>query len=204
MLKLRFRSLFLKGLKELYKQKQLFLAGSEYQDPVTFQNLIDELFKTDWVVYLKESFKNSDTVIEYLARYTHLIAISNYRIIKVEDDEVHFWYKEYKENNEKKIMALLVLDFIRRFLLHVLPKRYTRIRYFGLLAHRNKKLMLEACLEFYRLKQKTKEISKGVDEIILELTGTDIHTCPKCRSGVLVKTEELPVNLYRPPPAEIA
>ena len=89
-------------------------------------------------------------------------------------------------------------------MLHVLPKRFTRIRYFGLLAHRNKKLKLAACFEFYKLEQKLKEISKGFDELFLELTGTDIHTCPKCGSGELVKTEELPVNLYRPPPAETA
>jgi hypothetical protein len=153
-LKPRFRSLFLKGLKELYKQKQLFLARTEYQDPVKFQNLIDELFETDWVVYLKESFKNSDTVIEYLSRYTHRIAISNYRIIKVENDEVYFWYKDYKANNKKKIMILPVHDFIRRFMLHILPKRYTRIRYYGLLTHRNKKNRLAACFKFYKLQQK--------------------------------------------------
>lgn len=200
-LKLRFRSLFLKGLKELYKQNLLFLPGIGYQ---SFQRLVDELFETDWVVYLKESFRNSDTVIEYLARYTHRIAISNYRIIKTENDNVHFSYKDYKENNTRKIMILPAHDFIGRFLLHVLPKRYTRIRYYGLLAHRNKKIKLDSCFAFFKKKRKIREICKGPDELFFELTGIDIHKCPKCGAEMLPETEELPANRYRPPPAETA
>ena len=149
----------------MHKKKRLFLSGTEYQNPQKFQKMIDELFETDWVVYLKESFKNSDTVIEYLARYTHRIAISNYRIIKLENDRVHFFYKDYKQNNGKKILILPVHDFIKRFMLHVLPKRYTRIRYFGLLAHSNKKLKLIACFEYYEHEWKVREIVTGSDEL---------------------------------------
>ena len=120
-LKKRFRSLFLVELKAMFKRGDLYLIGTDYSDPGQFFKLIDNLFEINWVVYLKESFQNSDSVIEYLARYTHRIAISNHRIIKVENDRVFFYYKDYKENNEKKIMSLPVMDFIKRFMWHIVP-----------------------------------------------------------------------------------
>jgi len=203
-LRKRFRSLFLKNLKLLYNENELYLKGTKYQDPELFQNLIDNLFKTEWVLYLKESFNNSDSVIKYLAKYTHRIAISNYRIIKVEDRCVHFWYKDYKDNNKKKVMVVDVIKFIRLFLLHVVPKRYIRIRYYGLLSHRCKKSNIEACYRFFNIKQKYREEPKSLAELMLELTGTDIRKCPKCGKGFMVKTKELPAQRYRPPPEKIA
>jgi hypothetical protein len=126
----------------MYKRGCLFLSGYEYLNADAFYRLIDELFCMDWVVYIKESFSNSDSVIDE-GRYTHRIAISNYRILKVENDEVSFSYKDYKESNAKKTMTLSVLDFIYRFMKHVLPSRYVRIRYYGIMSNRNKKSNLE-------------------------------------------------------------
>ena len=111
-LKARFRSHFLKELKKMYKHGKPFLAGTDYSCPNKFYKLIDGLFQIDWVFYLKESFENSDSVIGYLARYTHRITISNHRILKVEDERVFFSYKDYKENNRKKTMSLPVMDGI--------------------------------------------------------------------------------------------
>lgn len=203
-LRKRFRSLFLKKLKLLYKENELYLKKTKYQEPELFQELIDELFDTEWVLYLKESFNNSDSVIKYLAKYTHRIAISNYRIIKVEDRYVHFWYKDYKDNNKKKVMAAPVIKFIRLFLLHVVPKRYIRIRYYGLLSHRCKKVNIESCYRFFEIKQKHKEEPKSLAELMLELTGTDIRKCPKCGCGMMVEKELISAPRYRPPPLIIA
>ena len=203
-LKARFRSLFLTELKKMYKQGKLVLSGTDYSCPNEFYKLIDDLFQIDWVVYIKESFRNSDSVIEYLARYTHRIAISNYRIVKVEDDRVFFTYKDYKDNNTKKTMSLPVMEFIRRFMLHIVPSRYVRIRYYGLMANRNKKDSLQECYEYFELEHKIKEISKGWDDIFLNVTGIDLHKCPVCGIGNMVCSEFLGSNLYRPPPEKIA
>jgi hypothetical protein len=184
--KKRFRSLFLLELKAMYKRGDLFLSNSEYQNADAFYQLIDELFSMEWVVYIKESFKNSDSVIEYLGRYTHRIAISNYRILKVEDDKVSFTYKDYKENNAKKTMTLSALDFIRRFMTHVLPLRYVRIRYYGIMSNRNKKNNLENCYEFFNLEHRIKDLPGAWDDIYMEITGIDIHICTVCGEGQMI------------------
>ncbi|HBD94604.1 MAG: hypothetical protein A2355_06665 [Spirochaetes bacterium RIFOXYB1_FULL_32_8] len=97
----RFRSLFLIALKKLYNDNELYFKGTEYQNPKVFQNLINRIFKKEWIVYIKESFKNSDSVIEYLAKYTHRIAISNHRILDVRNGNAHFSYRDYKDNKKK-------------------------------------------------------------------------------------------------------
>ena len=127
-LKQRFRSVFLIGLKRLYNEGKLYLENTGYKGKKLFQRLIDELFKKEWVVYIKESFNNSNSVIEYLAKYTHRIAISNHRIISLEDDVVTFSYKDYADENKKKTMSLPVMQFMRRFLLHIVPYKFVRIR----------------------------------------------------------------------------
>jgi hypothetical protein len=202
-LKKRFQSLFLRELKKLHQQKKLDLTGSEFSCPEKFQGLIDLLFSTEWVVYLKESFRNSDSVIEYLGRYTHRIAISNYRIRKIENGLVTFSYKDYSQENQSKEMVLPAERFIRRFLLHVLPTRFVRIRYYGLLSNRNRKKNLENCCQFYSLPaERNKRTASAWDVVMLRVTGIDIHKCPVCRKGRLVEKQTLVEHRYRPPPAE--
>ena len=138
-LKKRFRSLFLTDLKRLFESGKLSLEFSDFKNPVRFQALIDELFRTDWVVYVKESFRNSDSVLEYLGRYTHRIAMSNHRIKAITAENVSFTWKNYQEKNRKELMAISPNDFIRRFMHHVLPPRFIRIRYFGVMSNRNRR-----------------------------------------------------------------
>lgn len=130
-LKKRFRSLFLTGLKQLKANEFLILENTKFENSADFQNLIDDLFAKEWVVYLKEAFQNSGTVIEYLARYTHKIAITSHRIISYENDKVRFKYRDYQDGNKSKVAEIDVLKFMRLFLLHVVPKRFVRIRYYG-------------------------------------------------------------------------
>lgn len=191
----RFRSIFLLGLKKLYHESLIAPPG--------FQQLIDDLFKIDWVVYLKESFKNSDSVIKYLARYTHRIAISNYRIIGVENGEVLFSYKDYSDGNKKKILSLDVDEFIRRFMNHVVPPRYVRIRYYGLMSNRNKNKNLALVQEFYQIppKEKEEEMPKSWDVIYMSVTGCDPHLCPHCKEGEMITTLVIPGRGGKSPPA---
>ena len=189
-LTVRFRSLFLIGLKELYNTGKLFLGKSIYRDKKEFQKLIDNLFSKEWIVYIKETFKNSDSVIEYLANYTHRIAISNHRIKSVENRIVSFEYKDYKDGNKKKIIKMDVIDFMKHFLLHIVPYRFVRIRYYGILSHRNKKKSIEDCREYYEIKFKKSELKKW-DAVYKDKTGVDIHICQKCMKGKMIKIEDI-------------
>ncbi len=198
----RFRSLFLLGLKRLYKEEMLILRDPLIV-PSDFWNLIDKLFGIDWVVYLKESFKNSDSVIKYLARHTHRIAISNHRIIGVENGEVLFSYKDYSDRNKKKISALEVNEFIQRFMNHVVPPRYVRIRYYGLMSNRNKKMNLEMVREYYQIspREKEGEMVRSWDAIYMSVTGCDPHLCPHCKVGEMITTLVIPGRGGKSPPA---
>lgn len=106
---------------------------------------ISNMYKTDWIVYCKPPFKNANFVLEYLGRYTHRVAISNNRIEHFDNDTVTFRWKDYKDNNKLKHMRLQASEFIRRFLMHILPDRFVKIRHYGLLSTRNRKLNLEHC-----------------------------------------------------------
>ena len=184
-LKRRFRSRFLVSLKALYTSGDLQCQTTEYVNPVNFQKLIDALFSAEWVVYIKESFQNSTSVIKYLSRYTHRIAISNYRIQKVENGEVTFSYKDYKEGNAKKSKTVPVLTFMHLFMQHVLPKRFVRIRYYGLISNRNKSKNLEACYQALGLRREKNEEAKTWDMLLEEVTGVNPKKCPVCEHGEL-------------------
>jgi predicted dienelactone hydrolase len=124
--------------------------------------------------------------------------------LKVENDEVSLIYKDYKENNAKKTLTLPAMDFIRSFMTHVLPSRYVRIRYYGIISNRNKKSRLEDCYEFFELERKLSELSDKWEDIFLEVTGIDIHICPECGEGQMIVKGGIEKNFYRPPPFKTA
>jgi len=185
------------GIQRLYKEEMLIIRDPLIV-PSDFWNLIDKLFGIDWVVYLKESFKNSDSVIKYLARHTHRIAISNHRIIGVENGEVLFSYKDYSDRNKKKISALEVNEFIQRFMNHVVPPRYVRIRYYGLMSNRNKTVNLNLAREYYQIppKEKEEESPKSWDAICMSVTGCDPHLCPHCKVGEMITTSGFSLGFF--------
>jgi hypothetical protein len=199
-LKMRFRSLYLLGIKKLYQEGALDVKGSAFARREDFQRILDKLFKEEWVVYIKESFRNSNTVLEYLGRYTHRIAISNHRILSLNDDQVAFSYKDYKDNNQKKVLTLQAENFIKRFMLHTLPSRYVRIRYYGVMANKNRKTSLALCLKFFHIKQKEPEEPLDWDVLMLHVTGTDVHRCPNCGEGALVPFDPRDRIIGKPPP----
>ena len=192
----RFRSIFLTKLKTAKKSGDLKFPGTicELSLRHNFQKLIDKLFKCEWVVFSKRPFKKPETVLEYLSRYAYKVAISNHRIIKVEDDHVYFKYKDYKDDSKKKIMRLNAFEFIRRFLLHILPERFMKIRYYGLLANKCREKNLSICRDLLGVKATETdllEIYKDWKKLYGYVAGEDVFCCPHCKKGKLVFFKDL-------------
>jgi hypothetical protein len=142
-----FRGKFVDGLKRLFQAKKLSFHGAlrSLADWKQFRGFLRQLFRKDWVVYAKRPFRSSEYVLQYLARYTHRVAISNHRLIAFENGEVSFRYKDYAHGNKKRKMTLSANEFLRRFLLHVLPRGFVRIRHFGFLANRSRARLVAIC-----------------------------------------------------------
>ena len=142
-----FRQKFIDGLAEAFGNKTLVFHGEclELGAESTFERFLDDLKNRDWIVYAKEPFGGPQHVLQYLARYTHRVAISNHRILDVNQSGVTFRWKDYRHNGRPRTMTLQPEEFLRRFLLHVLPKGFPRIRYYGWMANRKRKTMLELC-----------------------------------------------------------
>lgn len=142
-----FRGKFTEALDELFRRGELQFHGSLQQiaTEASFRHFLQRLFVNDWVVYAKPPFGGPEQVLAYLARYTHRVAISNHRLVAFNDDRVSFRWRDYAHGNKQKVMTLSAHEFLRRFLLHVLPQGLVRIRHFGLFANRNRTAALERC-----------------------------------------------------------
>ena len=183
-----FRGKFMYYLKKAHHESKLKFYGdiAHLTLEQDFQSIINTLYGIDWVVYCKEPFKSSEHVIEYLGRYTHRVAISNQRILKLEEGHVTFKWRDYKDDNKEKVMTLSAMEFIRRFLIHVLPDRFVKIRHYGLLGNRNRHSKLKLCKKLtgtrFRIVPKER---LSVQQMMLKLTGKDISKCPCCGCGRL-------------------
>jgi hypothetical protein len=133
------------------KTGDILLHGTlqQYQSPAAFKALVGELYRKEWVVYAKAPFASAEALVKYLGAYTHRVAISNRRIISLENGIVSFSYKDYADNNRQKLMRLPVFEFIRRFMLHIVPAGFRRIRYFGFLAAAARSARFSAVLRFF-------------------------------------------------------
>jgi hypothetical protein len=151
-----------------------------------FENFISSLYLKEWVVYCKPPFKNANCVLEYLGRYTHRIAISNNRILKLENGNVTFKWRDYHDGKKEKLMTVSAEEFIRRFLLHVLPDRFTKIRHYGLLSSQDKKARLELCRRLTCTPENPKPKEKASYlQLLKKITGKDFSICPCCCLGHL-------------------
>lgn len=180
-----------KFLFYLQQTKLEFHGSQEYLvNELAFLNLIDTLYGKEWIVYCKPPFRDAACVVEYLGRYTHRVAISNNRILSMEDDKVSFKWRDYRDNNQWKVMTVTAHEFIRRFLIHVLPKGFMKIRHYGFLGNRNKskKLMICKRLTHTAIGQKKKASTL---ELISKLLGRDICKCPACGSRSFGQHQEL-------------
>jgi len=190
-LKKVYRGKFMNFFKEAIINGTMQFHGSLQEARPQMKAYIDTLYKTEWVVYLKESFASPAAVIKYLGAYTNRIAISNSRIKAVSKGSVTFSYHDRRNGNVEKLMTLPIEQFIWRFLLHVLPNSFVRIRYFGFMSNRNRTEKIIQCRVAV-----TAEIPEagGVKDIVLELEILTISTCtcPECWKGKLVLIEEIP------------
>jgi hypothetical protein len=186
---------FLDLLKSAFATNKLLFVGQTafLADPVAFKLLINALRKKPWIVYAKKPFGSPVHVLDYLGRYTHRVALSNDRILSAHSREVTFSYRDRKNHDRKKTMTLDAHEFIRRFLLHVIPKGFVRVRHSGVLANRSKSL-LSKCRQLLDLYPAVPKLpQKSVHQLMLELTGIDITRCPLCQKGTLVLFANLPV-----------
>jgi len=156
-------------------------------------NEISASRRKSWVVYAKKPFGSPKTVLDYLGRYTHRVALSNDRILSVQNGQVTLSYRDRKDGNRKKTIPLEAQEFIRRFLLHVLPDGFMRIRHFGFLANRSKKQALAQCRKLLGFIPALPEIpKKSAQDLLRELTGVDLSRCPSCQKGTMIVIADLP------------
>ena len=194
-----FRKRYLQKLEKAFVGGKLIFPGNTQIHGCRrgFKKLIQSLFRTTWIVYAKRPFAGPQQVLEYLGRYTHRVAISNNRIVSIKNDKVTFTYKDRKCNDEVKITSLDAEEFIRRFLLHVLPKRFMKIRYFGFLANTNKKKSIPLLRKLIDPSaQLPDKLNETLQQMMLRLTGVDITCCPQCQKGRMVKVRKLPKPLF--------
>lgn len=193
-----FKGKFLFFLRRAYKARRLRFPGTIAlaQGEAAFTVFLEGLYRREWVVYCKPPFYGPESVIRYLGRYTHRVALTNRRLVSIEDGKVSFFWKNYADGNARKTMTLDAPEFIRRFLLHVLPDGFVKIRYFGFLSNRNRKASLVTCRALLGVGH-VPTTPETWQELLLRLSGVDVTRCPLCHGRPRVK--ELP-RMYRGPP----
>lgn len=200
-----FRGKFLEHFKHCFKRGEIVFPGSirHLKEPDDFETFRRQLYQKKWVVYCKPPFGGPKGVLQYLGRYTHRIAISNNRVLDNRDGNVSFLWRDYADDNRQKTMTLKADEFIRRFLLHVLPSRYVRIRHFGLLANRNRNNAVAVCRKILGtgktiLKKDSRQ--ETWQEHLIRICGIDVTVCPVCQKGRMVRMALLyPFRCNSPP-----
>ena len=190
-----FRGLFLHHLNEAYQQGKLLFDGDleDLARPEAFARLLKKSRKKKWAVYAKRPFGGPQQVLDYLGRYTHRVAISNHRLLRLEDGRVTFSWKDYRDSATIKQMTLEAEEFIKRFLLHVLPDGFQKIRYFGFMANRHRAANLALCRRLIEPSSPSASpaLVKDWKDRYRELTGQDVNLCPACKLGRLIPVEIL-------------
>lgn len=201
-----FRGKFLARLKQLYDSGQLTLTGSvaDLAEADAFRRWLTSLYRQEWQVYAKAPFGGAEQVFRYLGRYSHRVAISNNRLVSLQDGHVSFRWKDYADDNRPKVMRLSAEEFLRRFLLHVLPKRFVRIRHYGLLAGRNVATKLAHCRQLLGAPPSSSappQPAKTWLEHLQLWTGQTFFSCPHCQGPLTRRPlEEFPSVIGNGPP----
>ncbi len=178
-----FRGKFMAGLKQLHDDGKLCYGGgaSKYCNHYEFQELVNICYGKDWVMDIRESFAGAETVMNYLGRYTHRIAVSNSRILRMDENTVTFRVKDYKNGGVWKELTLDGVEFVRRFLMHIPPKRFVRIRHYGLLSSCKKGNVIPYCRNIIGCREFLRRFKKGDKaHAIKALYGKDVTVCPCC------------------------
>jgi hypothetical protein len=192
-----FRGKFLDGLKKAYEAGELRFPGQieELKEAPAFKKFLTDLYHQKWVVYCKPPLKNPENMMDYLGRYTHRVALSNDRLVKMGDEQVSFWWRDSAENNKIKLLSIEAFEFIRRFLLHVLPEHFVKIRYYGILSHRSRKGKLFSCKKLLGVstdKEPEEPTKETWEDLLTRITGIDPRVCPRCGKGKMIQRDILP------------
>lgn len=189
-----FRGKFVAGLKRAYRKGDLCLPGSlkPLAQDRTFRSFLRSLFRQDWVVYAKPPFGGPEYVLHYLARYTHRVAISNHRLVEFTNGQVKFRWKDYAHGNKHRLMTITGEEFLRRFLLHALPRGFVRIRFFGFLANRRRATSLALCRRLLETNPRLGSTARATPE-----PPARNWTCPLC-GGTMVIIERLTAQQISP------
>jgi Putative transposase len=190
----RFRKRFLIHLRKAFQKRQLQFHGEleSLAQPAAFAALCQKAGQVKWVVYAKPPFGGPQQVLKYLARYTHRVAMSNRRLLSLMDGQVAFEWKDYADGNQTKTMTLDAVEFIRRFLLHVLPSGFVHIRHFGFLANRKRKEKLALCRSLLSARQSVIEGSSVSSSDGNSTTQEPAaHRCPVCKTGRMIFIQAL-------------
>ena len=188
-----YRGKFLDELRQAFRNGDLRFTESvrDLVRPEAWDRLIDGLYRKGWIVYCKPPFAGPEKTLDYLARYTHRIAISNRRLLRLRGRQVTFSWRDNAQGGRRREMTIPVDGLIRRFLLHVLPPRFVRIRYYGLLAHRDRRQRLQRCRTLLADGTESGEAAppQPTDwpSVLLRLTGSDPLKCPRCPHGRLAR-----------------
>ena len=191
-LSLVFRGKFMEHMDRACQRKNLKFAGDQYK------KLKARLYDKNWIIDVRDPVKKPDHVLEYLARYTHRVAIANSRIKELKDGMVTFTYKNRKKGRTEAL-TITAVEFIRRFLLHSLPRGFVRIRHYGFLANRNRSQNLSAIRRLMGVSDPPEKHFASVEEMMQKLTGIDINLCPGCHKGRMQLFLEIPKGVARPP-----
>jgi hypothetical protein len=193
-----FRRLFLKSLQKAFDSGKLHLLGhlKPLRDRLAFVRHLAALKRQDWVVYAKRPFAGPQQVLDYVGRYTHRVAITNNRLLDIENGQVRFQWKDYRTGGNGKTMTLSADEFIRRFLLHVLPNGFQRIRYYGFLGNRYRQAKLAQCRRLLGMRESDQPHVAPDEEDYRDqyedLTGISLRQCPQCKRGRMVLVAILP------------
>ena len=197
-----FRRLFLEQLCNAFDAGNLefFSSLESLRNPSAFRNYLAPLREVEWVIYAKRPFAGPEQVLDYVGRYTHRVAISNNRLLDIAEGKVSFCYKDYRHEAQQKTMTLQAEEFIRRFLLHVLPEGFQRIRYYGFLANPYRQQKLARCRDLLGTSQPepaASKVNKDYRDRYEELTGSTLWQCPVCHQGRMLMIEILPRSPHR-------
>jgi ribosomal protein L37AE/L43A len=194
-----FRGKFLAGLRAAFQRGRLRFSGrlAALAQPKRFHRLLAETVRTEWVVYAKAPWNGAVTTLKYLARYTYRAAISNHRLVSLADGQVTFGWKDYAHRGKRGTMTLEAVEFVRRFLMHVLPTGFVRVRHYGLLANRHRREKLARCRELLGMAvtAQADAAPAGPDPITPpghEVAVTPTRVCPRCSAGRMVVVAEFP------------
>jgi len=189
-----FRGRYLAGLQQAFDRGELHCTGglAALAEPAAFAAWRDELRQQAWVVYCKPPFAGPEHVLAYLGHYTHRVALSNDRLLAATEGRVRFRWRDYADGDRSKVMELEVDEFLRRFLLHIVPDGFVRIRHFGLLANRRRADTLGQCRALLAQPPPPSVPPESARDLMLRVTGIDIERCPICHEGLLRRLDILP------------